>query len=87
MQLIRIMRSKVTGESNWEAKWTGQGVQDNGTERRPSRKTEKFKLTKSPKASTSKERALRRLESNERERMRMHSLNDAFQVNPYIFPF
>lgn len=34
-----------------------------------------------------KERNLRRLESNERERMRMHSLNDAFQVRstPYIF--
>jgi class B basic helix-loop-helix protein 8 len=37
-----------------------------------------------------KERNLRRLESNERERMRMHSLNDAFQVRniyerrPYI---
>jgi hypothetical protein len=29
---------------------------------------------------TAKERNLRRLESNERERMRMHSLNDAFQV-------
>jgi hypothetical protein len=28
-----------------------------------------------------KERNLRRLESNERERMRMHSLNDAFQVS------
>lgn len=27
-----------------------------------------------------KERNIRRLESNERERMRMHSLNDAFQV-------
>lgn len=27
-----------------------------------------------------RERNLRRLESNERERMRMHSLNDAFQV-------
>lgn len=31
-----------------------------------------------------KERNLRRLESNERERMRMHSLNDAFQVNMKI---
>ncbi|PSN45426.1 hypothetical protein C0J52_20837 [Blattella germanica] len=29
---------------------------------------------------SAKERNLRRLESNERERMRMHSLNDAFQV-------
>lgn len=32
-------------------------------------------------ALNAKERNLRRLESNERERMRMHSLNDAFQVN------
>ena len=31
-------------------------------------------------AMNAKERNLRRLESNERERMRMHSLNDAFQV-------
>lgn len=31
-------------------------------------------------AFNAKERNLRRLESNERERMRMHSLNDAFQV-------
>lgn len=30
-----------------------------------------------------KERNIRRLESNERERMRMHSLNDAFQVSSY----
>lgn len=32
-------------------------------------------------AMNAKERNLRRLESNERERMRMHSLNDAFQVS------
>lgn len=31
-----------------------------------------------------KERNIRRLESNERERMRMHSLNDAFQVNRFL---
>lgn len=31
-------------------------------------------------ALNAKERNIRRLESNERERMRMHSLNDAFQV-------
>ena len=30
---------------------------------------------------TSREKTLRRLESNERERMRMHDLNDAFQVH------
>ncbi|XP_063697567.1 protein dimmed, partial [Culicoides brevitarsis] len=33
-----------------------------------------------------KERNLRRLESNERERMRMHSLNDAFQSLRDIIP-
>jgi len=32
-----------------------------------------------------KERNIRRLESNERERMRMHSLNDAFQVSKIPF--
>lgn len=31
---------------------------------------------------SARERNLRRLESNERERMRMHSLNDAFEVCP-----
>lgn len=35
-------------------------------------------------ALNAKERNLRRLESNERERMRMHSLNDAFQVSPSV---
>lgn len=34
-------------------------------------------------ALNAKERNLRRLESNERERMRMHSLNDAFQVSKF----
>lgn len=32
---------------------------------------------------SARERNLRRLESNERERMRMHSLNDAFEVNTF----
>lgn len=40
----------------------------------------------------SRERNMRRLESNERERMRMHSLNDAFQVRKkfhsnFLLPF
>ena len=43
-----------------------------GEERRAGRR-------KRPSSST-RGRNLRRLESNERERMRMHSLNDAFQV-------
>jgi hypothetical protein len=32
---------------------------------------------------SARERNLRRLESNERERMRMHSLNDAFEVQHF----
>ncbi|XP_030561502.1 protein dimmed, partial [Drosophila novamexicana] len=37
-------------------------------------------------ALNAKERNLRRLESNERERMRMHSLNDAFQSLREVIP-
>lgn len=36
---------------------------------------------------SARERNLRRLESNERERMRMHSLNDAFEVNELFVAF
>ncbi|CAD5114964.1 unnamed protein product [Dimorphilus gyrociliatus] len=38
------------------------------------------------KALNARERNLRRLESNERERMRMHSLNDAFQGLREVIP-
>jgi len=37
-------------------------------------------------ALNARERNLRRLESNERERMRMHSLNDAFQALREVVP-
>lgn len=37
-------------------------------------------------ALNARERNLRRLESNERERMRMHSLNDAFQALREVIP-
>ncbi|KAF7488815.1 Protein dimmed [Sarcoptes scabiei] len=37
-------------------------------------------------AITARDRNLRRLESNERERMRMHSLNDAFQSLREVIP-
>lgn len=37
-------------------------------------------------AMNARERNLRRLESNERERMRMHSLNDAFQALREVVP-
>ena len=36
---------------------------------------------------SSRERNVRRIESNERERLRMHGLNEAFQVMPILFIF
>ncbi|XP_005102880.1 protein dimmed [Aplysia californica] len=44
------------------------------------------KSTRRRKGVSAKERNLRRLESNERERMRMHSLNDAFQGLREVIP-
>ncbi|XP_059152852.1 protein dimmed-like [Physella acuta] len=44
------------------------------------------KSTKRRKGVSARERNLRRLESNERERMRMHSLNDAFQGLREVIP-
>lgn len=42
--------------------------------------------TRRRKSLNSRDRNLRRLESNERERMRMHSLNDAFQELREVIP-
>jgi len=79
------MRSKVTNENTWETKWSTESSQSGRGVRRAARKTESsgLKLSKPPRGNTARERTLRRLESNERERMRMHSLNDAFQVCEY----
>lgn len=44
------------------------------------------KSTKRRKGHSARERNLRRIESNERERMRMHSLNDAFQELRGVIP-
>lgn len=49
----------------------GQGRHGNGTVRSGNRRKRK---------SSGKDKNVRRLESNERERLRMHSINDAFQV-------
>ena len=78
------MTSKIMNGNNWEGKWPKQQSQAcNKIVRRNSKRTEKsgLKLSNSSKRTTPRERTLRRLESNERERMRMHSLNDAFQVD------
>ncbi|KZC11621.1 Protein dimmed [Dufourea novaeangliae] len=73
---------------NWEGNWPKQQSQARKTVRRNNKKTEKsgLKLSKPSRGSTPRERTLRRLESNERERMRMHSLNDAFQSLREVIP-
>lgn len=80
------MRSKVTNENTWETKWATESSQSGRSLRRTTKRTESsgLKLSKPSRGSTARERTLRRLESNERERMRMHSLNDAFQVHKII---
>lgn len=77
------MRSKVTNENTWEAKWTTESSRSGRSVRRATKRMEssRLKLSKPSRGNTARERTLRRLESNERERMRMHSLNDAFQVH------
>ncbi|XP_016914464.1 class A basic helix-loop-helix protein 15-like [Apis cerana] len=79
------MTSKVMNGDNWNEKWPKQS-QANKTIRRNSKRTEKLKLSNSSKGTTPREKTLRRLESNERERMRMHSLNDAFQSLREVIP-
>lgn len=82
------MRSKVTNENTWETKWSTESSQGGRGVRRAARKTESsgLKLSKPSRGNTARERTLRRLESNERERMRMHSLNDAFQSLREVIP-
>lgn len=54
------------------AKWRGLGSPAHALSQGRRRRT----------GLSARERNMRRLESNERERMRMHSLNDAFEVSP-----
>lgn len=77
------MRSKITSGNSWETKWPTESSQSGRGVRRTSRRSESsaLKLSKPSRRNTARERTLRRLESNERERMRMHSLNNAFQVH------
>ena len=55
----------------------GSSVNEDNTDKRLAPKQGR-RGTKRRKVHSARERNLRRLESNERERMRMHSLNDAF---------
>lgn len=58
----------------------GDGGSGGGNTNRGDRLSAHASARRRKNALNAKERNLRRLESNERERMRMHSLNDAFQV-------
>ncbi|XP_078037915.1 uncharacterized protein LOC144470522 [Augochlora pura] len=82
------MKSKIMNGDNWEENWTKQRSQTRRTMQRNSKRSEKsgLKLSKPSRGATPRERTLRRLESNERERMRMHSLNDAFQSLREVIP-
>lgn len=82
-QSTSIMRSEVTSEDSLSKHWDEkEPCDDERSLRRTSRRIARHNLrnSKSSRTTTPREKTLRRLESNERERMRMHSLNDAFQV-------
>ncbi|KAI8119283.1 Protein dimmed [Lucilia cuprina] len=68
----------------------GGGSSNGGSGARPSSRGRNSSGTSQSRrrkgALNAKERNLRRLESNERERMRMHSLNDAFQSLREVIP-
>lgn len=75
-----------------ERKQVGEESDSSGSERSPKQAKRRNRggappTTRRRKSGISaRERNLRRLESNERERMRMHSLNDAFEVTVLLLP-
>uniref|UniRef100_A0A182VUD9 BHLH domain-containing protein n=1 Tax=Anopheles minimus TaxID=112268 RepID=A0A182VUD9_9DIPT len=71
--------SSRTGSRGSNGGRSGQGAAGNGSSSSSAARRRKG-------AMNAKERNLRRLESNERERMRMHSLNDAFQSLREVIP-
>ncbi|XP_011312545.1 protein dimmed-like [Fopius arisanus] len=82
------MRSEVTNEDSLTEEWSSKEGNSSKTPRRTARRIERHNLrcSKSSRVSTPREKTLRRLESNERERMRMHSLNNAFQSLREVIP-
>lgn len=59
---------------------------DNQTDQQSESRSEKSRRKANQTGLNPRERNIRRLESNERERMRMHSLNDAFQALREVIP-
>ncbi|XP_012284256.1 class A basic helix-loop-helix protein 15 [Orussus abietinus] len=81
------MRSEVTSEEGYVEAWGAKSSQGGRAARRTSRRGDRqSSRSKVSRTATPRERTLRRLESNERERMRMHSLNDAFQSLREVIP-
>jgi len=93
IHITRAFRCKYSIVNIWERsilcckrKQVGEESDSSGSERSPKQAKRKNRggappTTRRRKSGISaRERNLRRLESNERERMRMHSLNDAFEV-------
>ncbi|CAB0042599.1 unnamed protein product [Trichogramma brassicae] len=74
-----LQSSEAMGSATTRSRSTRSG---SGRNRQQSSKTS----GRSGSGSNAKERTQRRLESNERERMRMHDLNDAFQSLREVIP-
>lgn len=69
---IPARRKNITINNNVNSGSSGGSFNSNGP------------IRKRRSGISARERNLRRLESNERERMRMHSLNDAFEVRIFF---
>ncbi|XP_012260328.1 protein dimmed-like [Athalia rosae] len=83
------MKSGAGNVDSLEEEWASSSTKGGRIIRRRSRRTERLNFKSSranSRTTTPRERTLRRLESNERERMRMHSLNDAFQSLREVIP-
>lgn len=73
------MNACVVWQMSEETCSLGAGVED-GESPRNTRANSRDTGRRRKPTLNAREKNMRRLESNERERMRMHSLNDAFQV-------
>uniref|UniRef100_A0A1B0GAC3 BHLH domain-containing protein n=1 Tax=Glossina morsitans morsitans TaxID=37546 RepID=A0A1B0GAC3_GLOMM len=90
-QLSNNYDMEMTDSSSQSDDTSGGGGSSNGGSARPSSRGRNSSSGTSQNRRrkgtlNAKERNLRRLESNERERMRMHSLNDAFQSLREVIP-
>ena len=81
----RDMREEFPGSPS-DSGASSNNDEMNQQERKTRNNNNSRKAHKRRKGLNARERNVRRLESNERERMRMHSLNDAFQELREVIP-